>query len=160
MQILTHRAWFSGSSLLQGAEVFVINLNTGWFCWRWLVSESKWHFQTWKYAVRSRNVVQEMNWYRKRRESYFVSVSYRERCVIDGLSLYSFFLSECLSICLFRATPVAYGSSQLGAELELQLPSYTTATAMPDPSHNLQQCWILNPLSKARDQTRILMDSN
>ena len=53
------------------------------------------------------------------RESYFVSVSYRERCVIDGLSLYSFFLSECLSICLFRATPVAYGSSQLGAELEL-----------------------------------------
>ena len=27
--------------------------------------------------------------------------------------------------------------SRLGAELELQLPAYTTATAMPNPSHIL-----------------------
>ena len=53
---------------------------------------------------------------------------------------------------------------RLGVESELQLPDYVTATATPDPSHicNLhyssQQCHILNPLSKARDQTRILMD--
>ena len=38
---------------------------------------------------------------------------------------------------------------RLGAELELQLPAYTTATAM--------QHWILNPLREARDGTRILM---
>ena len=52
--------------------------------------------------------------------------------------------------------------SRLGVELELQLPAYTTAIAMPDPSrvcdlhHSSQQCWILNPLSRARDGTRIL----
>ena len=55
-------------------------------------------------------------------------------------------------IFLYRATPLAYGSSQ----------AYTTATAMTDPNHicnqhcNLQQSQILNPLSKARDQTCIL----
>ena len=61
--------------------------------------------------------------------------------------------------------PVAYGSSQLGVESELQLPAYTTATAMWDPSHvcNLhhssQQRRILNPLSKARDQIHIPLDT-
>ena len=34
---------------------------------------------------------------------------------------------------LFRATPLAYEVSRLGVESELQLPAYTTATAMPDP---------------------------
>ena len=52
---------------------------------------------------------------------------------------------------------MAYGSSQLGVESELQLPAYTTATAMQDLScicdlhHSSQPCQILNPLSKARD---------
>ena len=55
---------------------------------------------------------------------------------------------------------------RLGIESELQLLAYTTATAMPDPSRlcdlhqNSQQCWILNPLSKARDQTCELMDTS
>ena len=46
---------------------------------------------------------------------------------------------------------------RLGVELELQLLAYATATAMPDLSricdlhHSLQQRWILNPLSEARD---------
>ena len=53
----------------------------------------------------------------------------------------------------------------LGVESELQLLAYSTATAMPDLSHicnlrhSLQQRWILNLLSKARDQTCILMDT-
>ena len=53
---------------------------------------------------------------------------------------------------------------RLGVDLELQLPPYATATATPDPSHicdlhhSLQQLSILNPLSKDRDRTRILMD--
>ena len=48
---------------------------------------------------------------------------------------------------------------RLVVELELQLPAYTTATAMPDPSrvcdlhHSSRQRRILNPLSEARDQT-------
>ena len=55
---------------------------------------------------------------------------------------------------------------RLGVESELQLPAYTTATAMPDPSrtcdlhHNSQQCRIPDPLSKARDWTRVLMDTS
>ena len=46
----------------------------------------------------------------------------------------------------------------LGVESELQLTAYATATAMQDLSgvcdlhHSSQQCWILNPMSKARDQ--------
>ena len=54
----------------------------------------------------------------------------------------------------------------IGVQSELQLPGYTTATAMRD-----QRCicdlhhssfflfFILNPLSEARDQTRILVDT-
>ena len=46
---------------------------------------------------------------------------------------------------------------RLAVTLELQLLAYATATAMPDLSHFLdlphssQQCWMLNPLGKARD---------
>ena len=51
---------------------------------------------------------------------------------------------------------------RLGVELELQLPAYATATwdlsCVCDPHHSLQQCWILNPVSEARDQTCALMD--
>ena len=55
---------------------------------------------------------------------------------------------------------------RLGIELELQLPAYTTAIAKPDLSHicelhhSSQQCWILNPLREARDQTFVLMDTS
>ena len=52
---------------------------------------------------------------------------------------------------------MAYGHFQLGVELELQLLPYATVTATQDLGC-LQQHWIFNPLSKARDQTYILMD--
>ena len=51
----------------------------------------------------------------------------------------------------------------LGVELELQLSTYTTAIVTQHLNHvcdltpSPQQCWILNPLSKARARTRILM---
>ena len=51
-----------------------------------------------------------------------------------------------------------------GVQSELQLLAYTTATASGDLSpvcdlhHNSRQCQILNPLSKARDRTCILID--
>ena len=54
----------------------------------------------------------------------------------------------------------------LGVESKLQLPAYAAATAMLDLSHvcvlyhSLQERQILNPLSKARDQTCILMDTS
>ena len=53
-----------------------------------------------------------------------------------------------------------------GVESELQLLAYTTATAMADLScicdlhHRSWQCWILNPLSEARDQTHNPMDTS
>ena len=55
---------------------------------------------------------------------------------------------------------------RLGVESELRLPAYTTATATWDPRRILNlyyssgQHWVLNPLAKARDQTRILMDTS
>ena len=58
------------------------------------------------------------------------------------------------------------GVLRLGVESELQFPAYPTATATPDPScicdqhHSSWQCWILNPLSEARDGTCILMDAS
>ena len=54
---------------------------------------------------------------------------------------------------------------RLGVKSELQLQAYATATATWDLRcicnlyHSLQQHQILSPLSKARDQTHILMDT-
>ena len=54
---------------------------------------------------------------------------------------------------------------RLGAESELRLQAYATGTAKGDLSHicNLDhsswQCQILNPLSKARDWTQVLVDT-
>ena len=53
---------------------------------------------------------------------------------------------------------------RLAVELELQPPAYAKATATRDPSricdlhHSSWQHRILNPLSEARDRTRVLMD--
>ena len=52
---------------------------------------------------------------------------------------------------------------KLAGKPELQLPAYITATATPGPScvcdlhHSSRQHQILNPQSKARDQTHVLM---
>ena len=66
----------------------------------------------------------------------------------------------------FRVHPQPMAVPRLEVQSELQLPAYTTDTAMQDPScvfdlrHNSWQQGILNPLSKARDQTCILMDTS
>ena len=55
---------------------------------------------------------------------------------------------------------------ELRVKSELQLQACTTAIAMPDLSqicdlhHSSQKRWILNPLSKARDWTCILMGTS
>ena len=54
---------------------------------------------------------------------------------------------------------------RLGFELEVQLPAYTIATAIPDLSyvchlyHSSRKRQILNPLNRVRDWTCILMDA-
>ena len=65
-----------------------------------------------------------------------------------------------------RATSIACGSSWPGVKQELQRLAYTTATAMSDPGcicnlyHSSRQHQILNPPSRARDRTCILMDTS
>ena len=68
---------------------------------------------------------------------------------------------------VFRAAPAAYGGSPARGRIGATVATYTTATAMPDPSHicNLhhhssQQRQILNLLSEAREQACILMDTS
>ena len=82
----------------------------------------------------------------------------KQKFLVSFSFFYFFFV-----IFLFMAMPAAYGGSQARVSSELLLPTYTRAPATPDPSHvcNLfhssQQCWSLNPLSKARDRTWNLM---
>ena len=58
------------------------------------------------------------------------------------------------------------GGSRLGGKLVLWLPAFTIATATPDLSyvcnlhHRSRQCRILNLVSKARNQTYVLMDTS
>ena len=75
-------------------------------------------------------------------------------CSISFLFLFLFFLGphlQCLEVPRVR--------------VKSELPLLGPATASPDPSciydlHlSLWQCWILNPLSEAGDQTHIFMDT-
>ena len=67
---------------------------------------------------------------------------------------------------VFKGCTHGIWSSRVMGQLELQLLTYTTATAMLDLSHlcelhrRLWQHQILNPLSKARERTWIPMDTN
>ena len=71
------------------------------------------------------------------------------------MTLYLFFFF------LFKPAPVAYGGSQARG--------YTGALATglrhshgnirSDLHHSARQCWILSPLSEARDGTRVLLDA-
>ena len=71
--------------------------------------------------------------------------SFGNKYIENVLVLFCFYLF----VCCFVFLPVGYGSSQgrglIGA----------AATSL---HHSSAQCWILSPLSKARDQTLILMD--
>ena len=71
--------------------------------------------------------------------------SWREDTPVPALFVFLF------SFFLFRAAPVAYGSHQARG------PIGATAAGL---RHSSWQCWILNPLSPARDQTCILMDTS
>ena len=71
-----------------------------------------------------------------------------------------------LCVCVFRATPVAHGSSQargpIGAVAAGLWHSHSHVGSEPrlDLHHRSRQCWILNPLSEARDRTWVLMDAS
>ena len=66
---------------------------------------------------------------------------------------------------LFMAAPAVYGSSQARGRIRAIDEAYAIAMATWDLSHicdlchSLQQHWILNTLSKARNQTCILTET-
>jgi len=91
-----------------------------------------------------------------------ISVKMQHLASFGQLFIYSFiYLSAFLGPHLWH-TEVP----RLGVQSELQLQAFTTATAMQDLynvcnlHHSSRQCWILNPLSEARGQTHILMDTS
>ena len=61
---------------------------------------------------------------------------------------------------------MAYGSSQARGQIIATAAGNTTATAMQNLSHigdlhhSSRQCWILNALTEARDQTEVFMDTS
>ena len=75
-----------------------------------------------------------------------------------------FWFFVCLFVLLFRVARMAYGSSQARGRIRAAVASQPWQWW--DPSHvcNLhyssRQCWILNPLSKARDRTQVLRDTS
>ena len=77
-----------------------------------------------------------------------------------------FFLFFSFIFCFLRLFLQYMEVPRLGVKLELQLLAYTTTTAMQDLScicelhHSSGQHQIPDPLSKARDQTCILMDTS
>ena len=90
--------------------------------------------------------------------------NYPNQCVCSYIFIFhifwlfvSFFFS--FSFFLFTSTPVANRSSQARGQIRAAAETYTTATAMQDPSricdlhHSLWQYQILNPLNEARDRT-------
>ena len=62
------------------------------------------------------------------------------------------------------ATSTAYGSSWARGKIWASVPAYARAISdlshVCDLGHSLQQHWVINPLSGARDQTQILMDTS
>ena len=90
-----------------------------------------------------------------------------EAITICYLYISFFYFFFCLFSFIFLGTHRRYLEvPRLGVQTELQLLAYTTATARPYPSHiydlhhSAQQRQILNPLSEARDQTHIIMDTS
>ena len=96
-------------------------------------------------------------------QSYFLDIT--SNLILWRNSIFMAIVNKMTSL-LLGLHPWHMEVPRLGAELEPQLLSYTTATAMPDPSRicklhdSLGQHWILNPLSKAGNWTCILMDTS
>ena len=82
--------------------------------------------------------------------------------VLFGLVFWFFLFVFCF-LSFYGHTCGIWEVSRLGVKSELQLPAYATATATLDlsriwPTLQFTECWILNPLSRARDRTWVLMD--
>ena len=72
----------------------------------------------------------------------------------------------CFVLLLFRAAPEAFGSSQARGPVEATAAclccshSNMGSDLICNPHHSSRQRWILGPPSKARERTRVLMDTS
>ena len=83
---------------------------------------------------------------------FFVPSLREKNFSLSPLSMMPFFVCVPPSFfLLFRATPMAYGSSQARGEIK---------AASASLHHGSQQRWIPDPLIEARDWTRILMETS
>ena len=97
-------------------------------------------------------------------ESFFVVVV----LLLILIIFFSFFGLQVLCLKCFLLGPHLWpmAVARLGVDLELSLPGYAPARAMPGPSYIANpspgswHCWILKALSEAGDRTCILMDSS
>ena len=82
--------------------------------------------------------------------------------ISEYLDIWTFYITIFFFFCFLGMYPRHMEVARPWVESELQLPAYATAT--PDPSrvcdlyHSSWQRRILNPLSEAKDQIRVLMD--
>ena len=80
-------------------------------------------------------------------------------------SIFFFFFFFFCPFAISWAAPTAYGGSQARGPIRAVATGLRQSHSSVDPScvcdlhHSSQQHWILNPLSKARNQTCILMDT-
>ena len=105
---------------------------------------------------------------RRRKKKIYIYICISLQQVEENTYIYIKILKK---VCVYICPPSACCREimhievpRLGVESELQLPGYTTATAVQDPSHicdlhhSSGKHQILNPLSEARDRTCNLMD--
>ena len=84
----------------------------------------------------------------------------------SSLASVFFYFLFAFFICIFRATPAAYGGSHarggIGAVASSLRCCLSNARSEPrlQSNHSSWQDWILNPLSEARDRTCILVDTS
>ena len=81
-----------------------------------------------------------------------------ELWTLRGEDFYFCFILFFFFFFFFLSIPTGYWMFQARGQIGAAAAAYTTATARPDPGH-LWQRQIINQLSKARDQTRILLDT-
>ena len=95
---------------------------------------------------------------------------FKEICTSQSISNKNHLLQEFLGVVVvvvvFRAALVGYGSSQARCQVRAAAATYTTVTTTQVPSldcdlhHSSWQHQILKPLSRARNQTCVLMDTS
>ena len=79
-----------------------------------------------------------------------------QKAPLLSLSLFSFLFF----IGRFRASPTAYGGSQARGVARASHSHSHDLSLVCNLHHSSRQCWILNPLSKAKDQTCVFMNTS